>query len=339
MKRHISPRLIAVATIVAGSLACGPALAQAPRSYILSTATTGGTYYPVGVALATLAKVKLQTTEKIDISAISSAGSTENVKLMRENQAQLAIILGLVARNAWLGKDEFAQVGPQRHLRGITSLWANVDHHIQRKSLTKTGTLEDLKLLYGRKYSIGARNSGLESLNKFMFPSLGVDYTKFDLVYQGYGPSGDSFSNGQIDGTNASAGIPVASVTQVFAKSAKDATLLEVTDEELKKLDGGTGLFYHYTIKAGTYPGLDRDVKTSAYVNFLAVNDALPENDVYLITKTIYENLPFLYNIHASTKEMTLERAMSGVPLPLHKGAIRFYREKGLTIPAHLIEN
>lgn len=329
----------ATAVAFALVLAAGSAAAQAPRSYILTTATTGGTYYPVGVALATLAKVKLQTTEKIDISAISSAGSTENVKLMRENQAQMGIILGLVARNAWDGKDEFAQVGPQKHLRGITSLWSNVDHHVQRKSLTKTGTLEDLKLLYGRKYSMGARNSGLESLNKFIFPNLGVDYTKFDLVYQGYGPSADSFNNGQIDGTNASAGIPVASVTQIFAKAGKDAVLLEVTDEELKKLDGGTGLFFHHTIKAGTYPGLEKDVKTSAYTNFLAVNDALPENDVYLVTKTIYENLPFLNNIHASTKEMSLERAMSGVPLPLHPGAAKYYREKGLTIPARLIAN
>ncbi|WP_374446745.1 TAXI family TRAP transporter solute-binding subunit [Stella sp.] len=329
----------ATAVAFALVLAAGSAAAQAPRSYILTTATTGGTYYPVGVALATLAKVKLQTTEKIDISAISSAGSTENVKLMRENQAQMGIILGLVARNAWDGKDEFAQVGPQKHLRGITSLWSNVDHHVQRKSLTKTGTLEDLKLLYGRKYSMGARNSGLESLNKFIFPNLGVDYTKFDLVYQGYGPSADSFNNGQIDGTNASAGIPVASVTQIFAKAGKDAVLLEVTDEELKKLDGGTGLFFHHTIKAGTYPGLEKDVKTSAYTNFLAVNDALPENDVYLVTKTIYENLPFLNNIHASTKEMSLERAMSGVPLPLHPGATKYYREKGLTIPARLIAN
>lgn len=318
------------------ALAAGSAAAQAPRSYILTTATTGGTYYPVGVALATLAKVKLQTSHKIDVSAISSAGSTENVKLMRENQAQMGIILGLVARNAWDGKGDFAQAGPQKHLRGITSLWSNVDHHIQRKSLTKTGTLEDLKLLYGRKYSIGARNSGLESLNKFVFPNLGIDYTKFELVYQGYGPSGDSFVNGQIDGTNASAGIPVASVTQVFAKAAADTVLLEVTDEELKKLDGGTNLFFHHTIKAGTYPGLDKDVKTSAYANFLAVNQALPEEDVYLFTKTIYENLPFLNNIHAATKEMGLNRAMSGVPLPLHAGAARYYREKGLTIPASL---
>jgi len=69
--------------------------AQEERSFILTTATTGGTYYPVGVALATLVKIKLQNSEKIDMSAISSAGSGENVKLLRENQAQFAILQGL----------------------------------------------------------------------------------------------------------------------------------------------------------------------------------------------------------------------------------------------------
>ena len=73
------------------------------RPYILTTATTGGTYYPVGVALATITKAQLYDTKGISLSAISSAGSMENIKLMRDNQAQFAILQGIFGAWGWHG--------------------------------------------------------------------------------------------------------------------------------------------------------------------------------------------------------------------------------------------
>jgi len=104
MKINLTRRTLTALIIGASvnlAIAAAPAAktqAAEQRSYILATATTGGTYYPVGVALATLVKVKLQPKEKIAMSAISSAGSGENVKLLRENQAQFAILQGLYGR-------------------------------------------------------------------------------------------------------------------------------------------------------------------------------------------------------------------------------------------------
>lgn len=331
-------RTLAVAGTVAAACFATPAGAQDARSYILSTATTGGTYYPVGVAIATLVKLKLQNQHKLDMSAISSAGSTENVRLLRSNEAQFAIILGIVAVLARDGIEDFQSEGKQTHFRSMNLLWSNVEHNLIRKSLVKTGDMRDMAQLYGKKYSMGARNSGLVTLNKYVFDRLGVDWNKFDVVYQGYGPSADSFINGQIDGTNASAGPPVASVTRMFAQAAKDVAILEYTDEQMAKADGGNGLFYRYTLKAGAYPGLEKDVKTAAMPNFLSVRADVPENDVYLVTKTIYENLGFLQNIHAATKDMTTENAMNGLPVALHAGAAKYYREKGMTIPDRLLE-
>ena len=87
------------------------------RNYLLATASTGGTYYPVGVALSTLVKVKLQPSQKIGMSAISSAGSGENVKLLRENEVQFAILQGLYGAYAWEGTGPIESAGPQRNLR------------------------------------------------------------------------------------------------------------------------------------------------------------------------------------------------------------------------------
>ena len=100
-------RRIAHAALVAGftaSMALStPSHAAEERDYLLATASTGGTYYPVGVALATLVKVKLQPKQKIGMSAINSAGSGENVKLLRDNEAQFAILQGLFGYYAWKG--------------------------------------------------------------------------------------------------------------------------------------------------------------------------------------------------------------------------------------------
>ena len=114
-------------------------------------------------------------------------------------------------------------------------------------------------------------------------------------------------------------------------------TLLEVTDEQLEKMDGGRKLWTRYVIPAGTYVSVDKDLPTIAQPNLLAANADVPEEDVYQITKTIYENLGFLSGIHAATQALSLEKAVEGLPLPLHPGAARYYQEQGLTIPEHLI--
>lgn len=110
-------------------------------------------------------------------------------------------------------------------------------------------------------------------------------------------------------------------------------TLLSFTQEELDAVNAGGTLFFHITIPAGTYPGIDTDLVTIAQPNFLAVNADVPEEDVFLFTQAVYNNLGFLCNILPATCDMSLENALDGLPLPLHPGAARFFAEAALTIP------
>ncbi len=307
------------------------------RSYILATATTGGTYYPVGVAIATLIKVKLQPKQKIDMSAISSAGSGENVKLLRENQAQFAILQGLFGKWAWTGTGRFAGAGPQTWLRSVTMLWQNVEHFLLYRDYVTTGTVMDLENAYGKPFSIGKKNSGTEGSGRTILGNLGIDPEKFELVYLGYGPTADALQNGNVVGANLPAGPPVSAVTRAMAAVGERLAILKFPPELAAKADGGMNLWTPYTLEAGTYPNQDEDVPTIAQPNFLGVRADVDEEAVYLIVKTIYENLPFLHNIHAATKAMALEKAIAGLPAPLHPGALRFYREAGLEIPEHLL--
>jgi uncharacterized protein len=336
------PRFIlrSLSLAAAGWLLLGGATeghAQDTRSYILATATTGGTYYPVGVAIATLVKVKLEPTESISMSAISSAGSGENIKLLREDQVQFAILQALFGAWAAEGTGMLEAEGPQPHLRSISMLWQNVEHFVVAKDMAKTGTIDDLKEFDGAPLSIGARNSGTEGSGRTILEGLGIDPDQaFEVVYMGYTPTAEALQNGTIKGANLPGGVPVSAVAQAFAAMGDDLVILEFTEDQIAQANSGFDVWPPYEIPAGTYPDQDEPVMTVAQPNFLAVRDDIPEGDVYLITKTMYENLPFLHNIHAATKDMALEKAIAGLPIPLHPGALRFYEDQGIEVPDRL---
>jgi len=335
-KRSLLKGAAAAAVVAVFSTA---AVAQ-ERSYILATATTGGTYYPVGVALATLTKVKLQPKQKISMSAITSAGSGENVKLLRENQAQFAILQGLYGAWAWTGTGQVRADGPQKDLRSVSMLWQNVEHFVVASEFAKSGNASDLTGLKGKKFSIGKRNSGTEGSGRTILGGLGIDPdATFDMVYMGYNPSADALQNGTIQGMNIPAGPPVAGVTRAAAALGDKIRVLDFTDEQVAKVNEAAGLelWTRYVIPADTYPGQTAAINTIAQPNFLAVRADVDEEAVYKITKTIYENLAFLNGIHKATKAMALERAIAGLPFPLHPGAAKYYKEQGLTIPDHLL--
>ncbi|HHX8483810.1 TPA: TAXI family TRAP transporter solute-binding subunit [Vibrio diabolicus] len=330
-------KLVKALAVAVTSFGIAANAAAEDRSYILATASTGGTYYPVGVALATLSKVKLAPKHHFSLSAISSAGSGENVKLLNENEAQFAILQGLYGAWAWSGEGPYEKSGRQEQLRLVSMLWQNVEHFIVRSDLAKTGTVTDLNNLDGKKFSIGKKNSGTENSGRQIMKGLKVDPDKFNLAYMGYGGSASALQNGTIDGMNTPAGVPVGAVTQAFAALGKDISILSFTDEQIKEANGNYNLWTKYEIPANTYPGLDKPITTIAQPNFLAVREDISEEDVYQLTKAIYENLPFLQGIHKATKAMAIEKAIAGLPVPLHPGAARYYKEMGIEIPSDLM--
>lgn len=328
--------------VLAASVAVAAPMAQAQdaeqASYILATASTGGTYYPVGVALSTLVKVKLEPSQKIGMSAISSAGSGENVRLIREGEAQFGILQGLFGYYAATGTGQVNE--PQEHLRSVTMLWQNVEQFVISSDAVNTGTMADMVALQGEAMAFGSQNSGTIGSNGALLAGLGRDInTDYELVFGGYGPSAEALQNGQVKGLGAPAGVPTGAISQLMASAGDGVQMLDFTDEELAAADGGRELWTRYVIPAGTYPGQTADINTIAQPNFLATHADLPEENVYQITKTIYENLAFLQAIHPATKAMALEAAIAGLPVPLHPGAARFYQEQGIEIPARLIAN
>jgi len=245
---------------------------------------------------------------------------------------------GLFGYYAATGTGPLSEVGPQENLRSVTMLWQNVEHFAVSSDVAGDGTVAAFADLKGEAMAFGSQNSGTIGSNRTIMSGLGINIDEdYELVFGGYGPSAEALQNGQVKGIGTPAGVPVGAISQLMASAGDGVTLLNFTEEQMMMADGDRGLWTPYLIPAGTYPGQEADVQTIAQPNFLATSADLPEEHVYLLTKTIYENLPFLQAIHPATKVMALENAIAGLPLPLHPGALRYYQEVGIDVPERLI--
>jgi len=325
------------AFVAAGGLAF-PGLAADRRSYTLATATRGGTYYPVGVAISTLIKAKLLSDKGVDMSARNSAGSIENIGMLQSKQAQFAIVLGIVGTLAGQGQGPFAGTGPVAGLRSVSALWPDVEHFLVRKVHRKTGDLRDFLALEGLPVSIGRDGSGALASTRFVLRTQGLDPdSAFRRVDLNYGDSATALLNGNLDGAALPGGLPVTAVTQAFAPENSPVVLLGLTDDQIRSADAGLGLWSRQMIPVGTYPGQSDAIPSMGQPNVLIARADTAEADVYDIIKTVYEHLDFLQGIHPATRAMSVQRALDGLPIPLHPGAVEFYREAGLSVPSRLL--
>jgi uncharacterized protein len=315
------------------------AVAADVNSYILATASPGGTFYTVGIAISSLAKVRLEPSKyygKMTLSAISSGGSGANIKLLRDNEAQFAILQGLYGRWAATGTGELNSDGKQSYLRSVSMLWQNVEHMVMDSQYVKTGTVADLRELYGKKFGIGEKNSGARGSGEEIMTKLGLDSSRYIYVHKGYGNTSSAMQNGEIAGMNIPAGPPVSAVTNTYAKLGDKITILDFTDKQLKEVNKDGELWTRFVIAANTYPGQKKDINTIAQPNFLATREDVSREDVYALTRALYEYLGFLNATHSATKAMSLDKAVAGLPVPLHPGALDYYIKKGITVPERL---
>lgn len=305
---------------------------EKPQSLLITTATTGGTYYPMGVSMAVLWSKKLEK-QKIRVAAQSSAGSGENIAMLKNKEADLAILQGIFGVMAWNGTGIYKDK-PLKELRTMAMVWPNVEHFVIKTDKVKTGTIMDIK---GLRFSIGRAGSGTERSGLTIMEGLGLKRDDVQAEYLGYFESATAMKDGRISGANLPAGPPVAAVTDLFATPRMKVTVLEVTDEQLEAIDKRFPTWFRYIVPPNTYPGQTKPIKTIAQPNFLGARMDLDPDTIYLLTKTLLENTEEMKKVHAMGAFIKLENAISGLPAPLHPGALRYYKEKNVKIPPSLI--
>ena len=313
----MNSRLMAAA-IVAASVLSAP-VAQAQQFINVLTGGTSGVYYPLGVAIGKIYGDKIPDV-KTQVQATKA--SVENLVLLQQGRGEIAFTLGDSLKAAWEGD---AEAGFKNKLDKLRTIGAIYPNYIQIVATAESGikTLADLK---GKSLSVGAPKSGTELNSRAILAAAGMSYKDLGKVeYLPFAESVDLMKNRQLNATLQSAGLGVASLKDLSTSS--EITVVAVPKETVDKIGPPV---VSVIIPANTYTGQDKDVPTAAVVNYLVTSSAVSDDLAYQMTKLVYESLPELANAHAAGKEIKLATAATGSPVPLHPGAIRYYKEKGL---------
>jgi len=313
----MNSRLIAAAVATAAIFFAPGAHAQ---SFInILTGGTSGVYYPLGVAIGKIYSDKIPNV-KTQVQATKA--SVENLILLQQGRGELAFTLGDSLKAAWEGDEE---AGFKSRLDKLRTLGAIYPNYIQIVATSDSGikTLADLK---GKSLSVGAPKSGTELNSRAILSAAGMTYKSIGKVeYLPFAESVDLMKNRQLNATLQSAGLGVASLKDL--STSTEITVVSVPKAIVDKIGPP---FVPATIPANTYTGQDKDVPTAAVINYLVTSAAVSDDLAYQMTRLIFESLPELVDAHAAGKAIKLETATTGSPVPLHPGAIRYYREKGV---------
>jgi TRAP transporter TAXI family solute receptor len=310
---------ILVAALAGLTIALAGIQARADEFINVLTGGTSGVYYPLGVALSEIYGKNIQGAH---VQVQATKASVENLNLLQQGKGEIAFTLGDSLELAWQGNADAGFPAKLDKLRGIAAIYPN---YIQIVAAKDSGiqTLADLK---GKSLSVGAPKSGTELNARAILAAAGLSYQDLGRVeYLPFAESVELIKNRQLDATLQSAGLGVASIRDLA--TSLPIVVVAVPPETVAKVGQP---YVAATIPAGTYEGQTSDVATAAVGNFLVTREGVSDDTAYQMTKLLFEYLDQLAAAHAAAKSIDPTKAAAGMPVPLHPGAERYFKEKGL---------
>lgn len=321
MKRTIK-RMAAIGLSIAGLALAGGALAQ-QRTLSIATGGTGGVYYPLGGGMANaLSKYVpgLQATAEV------TGGSVDNLKLINSGQSEIGFSMADAALDALKGEDKFK--GASVPVRTLMVLYPNRMHVV-----TAEGTgIEKMADLKGKRVSTGSPGSATEVMAFRAIEAAGLDKDK-DMRRErlGVAESVNAMKDRKIDAFFWVGGLPTAAVTDLGATPGLKIRLIDHADVVAKMNAKHGNLYAESVIKAGTYPGQDKDNRIAVVWNILVANAKMPEETAYKVVQTLIEKKPELVAVHREAESISLENQVKeNSSIPWHPGAVKFFTEKGV---------
>lgn len=327
VKKRLVTFVMALAFIF--SLAAG---ASAVEFVTIVTGSTGGTYYPVGTILANHFNMALLT-KGYKFSAQSSGGTTENLDMLKKSEAEMAIAMCNLTGFSFTGTNRY-EGNPNPNLRYVFGLWPEASQFVIAKSSAIKGWA-DLK---GKKIAVGPPASGTEFSTRTMLQAIsGLTFDDIVPEYLGYSEAAQALQNGHIDGALLEAGVPTSAVTELYA-GRTEVDMLPFEGEDLKKLVEAAPWYAEVLIPAETYPKQGKDLNVVGVKCALIAHPDVADDVIYQALETIYADREELLKAHAVFNQVDFDKPMAGLyGAPLHPGAVKFYREKGMTVPEELL--
>lgn len=310
-----------VAALCIAACSGGSTSTSVTKRLSIATGGTGGVFYPYGGGIA---KVISENLPGVEATAEVTAASVDNLKFLKQGTSDIAFTMADTAQDAVSGKEGFEEIGAVP-VRTLAVLYSSYVHLVALESSGIT-RVSDLK---GRTVSTGAAGSGTTVLANRILHAAGLD-PQHDIRAQSLGvaQSVDAMKDGKIDAFFWNAGLPTASILDLVNTPGIRARFIS-TEDVLPKLNQiyGPGLYYTAVIPKGTYK-TNPDVPVVAVANLLVVSESMPETLAHDITKLLFDKQSDLSAIHPQARELGIETALKGSPVPYHPGAIRYYRER-----------
>ena len=305
------------ASEVAGSVEHEPVIINFP------TASASGALYAVGAAITNLWSAEI---DFVNASSQASAGGIENLNLVAEGEAQVSIAISSNCYQAMNGTDSFEGYAFE-DLKVIAGLYFNPNQVV----VTGNSGIDSLKggTMKGKHFAVASAGSSVYGECQNHFTAAGLAFPDdLNCEYITFTDAADMLQNGTIDGAWIMSGAPASAVTQACTSGCK---LLNIEDDIVAALQAEYPWYAPFTIPAGTYPGQDEDVQTTAIKMVMFCSDDLDEETVYQLTKTFWENIDSLGEAQGNLAGLTPEEAVKDIAeLPLHEGAARYYEEIGV---------
>lgn len=315
MKKVLS--VVLVLALALALTACGSGSAS---KMTMGTGGTSGTYYAFGGVLGQYIK----NNAGIDVVVVSTDGSKANIESIDAGDYQLATVQSDVMAYAWAGTRSFEE-GKVDSFRVVGGLYAEAVQLV-----TMDPSIQSVADLKGKAVSIGAPGSGVYFNAIDVLAAAGLTENDIKAQYQSFADSTDALKDGKIDAAFIVAGAPTAAITELC--TTNDAFLVPIDGEVADKLMADSPYYTSYTIPAGTYSGQDTDVVTVTVKATLIVSADAKDEDVYNLTKAIFDNTDAIAKENGKGAELSVENATSGMTAPFHAGAAKYFAEKGVTV-------
>lgn len=316
MKKMLAVLLVCVVAFAAA--ACG---GNAPASMTMGTGSATGTYYGFGGVLGQYIK----NHAGVDVKVVSTDGSKANIQGIDAGDYQLGTVQSDVMSYAWEGTRSFNE-GKIDSFRVIGGLYAEAVQLI-----TMDPDIKSVKDLAGKSVSIGAPASGVYFNAVDVLAAAGLSESDINAQYQSFSDSTDALKDGKIDAAFIVAGAPTPAITELC--TTNNAYLVPIDGEIADAMMAACPFYTVYNIPAGTYPGQDTDVQTVTVKATLIVSASADEEQVYQLTKAIFDHTADIAKENGKGAELSIENATSGMTAPFHPGAARYYAEQGVTVP------
>lgn len=316
MKKVLS--LVLAAALILALAACGGGSAS---KMTMGTGSTSGTYYAFGGVLGQYIK----NHAGIDVTVVSTDGSKANIEGIAAGDYQLGTVQSDVMAYAWDGIRSFETNGKVDSFRVVAGLYAE-----SVQLITMDPEITSVADLAGKSVSIGAPGSGTYFNAMDVLTAAGLTEADFQAQYLSFADSTEALKDGKIDAAFIVAGAPTAAVTELCTTNS--AYLVPIDGEIGQKVMDSCPFYTTYTIPAGTYPGQETDVTTVTIKATLIVTESASEDDVYNLTKAIFDNIDDITVENGKGAELSVENATSGMTVPFHAGAAKYFAEKGVTV-------